>query len=321
MTAIVDVLASWGVPPTATVAPMERGTNNDTRLVVDGDRRYVLRGYRNLTAEQAEREHRLLRQLSAAGLPFAVPVPIPADGGRTVRLSDAGPIALFGWIPGRRPDPETPQDWERIGAAAGRLQGALAEIDPADAPQDWRQHVGLPPMPDVVRWLEESDVDSELTRWLSTARVPNPALPVQVIHCDLGLSNLLVGPDGAVCAVLDFEVAGADLRANELVALVVQSLDLGTPGWAERVSAISHGFRRYGELTAAEVQAMPDLFLLRELGSAQWRAGKWRRRADPAADPHAGLDAVLDRVRAARDLGIWLDGHGDELIAAVTAGG
>jgi hypothetical protein len=76
----VDLLAPWGLSG-VTVTPAEHGTNNGTYLAGD---RWVLRITQNLSLAQVRAEHRLLRRLGQAGLPFAVPVPVPAASGDTV---------------------------------------------------------------------------------------------------------------------------------------------------------------------------------------------------------------------------------------------
>jgi hypothetical protein len=80
---VAKLLARWGIPAGAAVALAERGTNNRT-LQVTADRRWCLRISQNLTRAQVHAEHRLLARLARAGLPFAVPAPVPLPDGRTV---------------------------------------------------------------------------------------------------------------------------------------------------------------------------------------------------------------------------------------------
>ncbi len=86
------------------MALTERGTNNRTLQVTAGDRRWSLRISQNLTLAQVQAEHRLLTRLARAGLPFAVPAPVPLPDGSTVAATADGPAALCEWIPGVRPD-------------------------------------------------------------------------------------------------------------------------------------------------------------------------------------------------------------------------
>ena len=54
------LLARWGIPADAELAPAERGCNNRTYAVAHRGRRWVLRISQNLSAVQARAEHRLL---------------------------------------------------------------------------------------------------------------------------------------------------------------------------------------------------------------------------------------------------------------------
>ncbi len=70
-------LVRWGITANAELARAERGTNNQTFAVALGHRRWVLRISQNLSARQVRAEHRLLKWLREAGLPFRVPRPVP----------------------------------------------------------------------------------------------------------------------------------------------------------------------------------------------------------------------------------------------------
>jgi hypothetical protein len=115
---VATLLARWGIPAGAAVALTERGTNNRTLQVTAGDRRWSLRISQNLTPAQARAEHRLLARLARAGLPFAVPAPVPLPGGSTVAGTPDGPATLCEWIPGVQPDLSQEAALERFGRAA-----------------------------------------------------------------------------------------------------------------------------------------------------------------------------------------------------------
>jgi homoserine kinase type II len=130
-------------------------------------------------------------------------------------------------------------------------------------------------------------------------RMLQETLPVQIIHGDYAMSNVLLA-DGAVSAILDFEIAGIDMRVVDPVAGIMQS----TVGWWDgsggdrEAEAFARGYARRWPLSAAEIEALPVLFRARALGSAIWRAGKWRRR-------QASLDDVVDRL----EYGQRVDSH------------
>jgi homoserine kinase type II len=86
------VLRAWRLSADAgaRLSRPEWGTNNQTFLVAQGDRRFVLRISENLSVAQVRAEQRLLGRLRRAGLPFAVPEPVATAGGLRCRAGLAG---------------------------------------------------------------------------------------------------------------------------------------------------------------------------------------------------------------------------------------
>jgi homoserine kinase type II len=155
---MTELLARWGIPARADLVRAERGTNNQTFAVVLGRRRWALRISENLTAEQVHAEHRLLTRLCGAGLPFAVPEPVPTLAGDTVTDTPAGPATLCRWLPGVRPELAEEQALARFGRAIGLLSEALRNVPLADAPHDWRgdplgPHPEMPGVAELARQL------------------------------------------------------------------------------------------------------------------------------------------------------------------------
>jgi homoserine kinase type II len=312
------LLAHWGIAPDARLAAAG-GTNNRTFVVTAGSARWVLRISQNLTAAQVRAEHRLLARLREAGLPFAVPEPVPALTGDFLAETPAGPATVTKWLPGVRPDLSGGQALERFGLAIGQLSLALGRIPRQDAPHDWltsaHVHPDVPDVAELCRDLADAGagVGAELTRllegfeqgaWLTGA---GAGLRIQVVHGDLAASNVLADErTGEVTAVLDFEIAGADLRVQDLVVGLKQSGALDAPDWQRRTAALARGYCDVQELTEAEVAAAPDLLLARAIGTVIWRAGRWRRR-------QASLDEVSVRLHALAGTDAWLAAHSSEL--------
>ncbi len=310
------LLAHWGVPPWARLTATH-GTNNQTFVVTAGSDRWVLRISQNLTQAQVRAEHRLLARLGQAGLPFAVPEPVPTITGDFLVETAAGPATVTKWLPGVRPDLSDEQELERFGRAVGQLSVALARVPRQDAPHDWlaspHVHPDVPDVAELRRELAAAGIGPGLTglllgfeqgAWLTGA---GAGLPVQVVHGDIAASNVLADErTGAVTAVLDFEIAGADLRVQDLVVGLHQSGALEAPGWQRRTAALARGYLDAQELTGAEVAAVPGLLLARATGSVVWRAGRWRRG-------QASLDEVCVRLRDLAVSDQWLAAHGDEL--------
>ncbi|HEY2507858.1 MAG TPA: phosphotransferase [Streptosporangiaceae bacterium] len=307
------LLARWGIPA-GTDLTAWHGLNNQTFLVGPD---LVLRISQNLTADQVRAEHRLLARLRAASLPFAVPEPTPALTGDTVIETAAGPATLTVRLPGARPDLTTALALERFGRAVGQLSRALAGVPPGDAPHDWvnspHVHPDVPDVAELSHDLAAAGLSAELTGlllnfrqggWLSAAGAD---VPVQVVHGDVAGSNMLADErTGEITAILDFEIAGADLRIQDLVVSLRQSGALAAPDWQSAVAALVCGYRSAQELTNAEAAAVPDLLLARATGTVVWRAGRWRRGQSALAD-------VADRLHELAATRDWLAAHCTQL--------
>jgi homoserine kinase type II len=323
-----ELLRAWGFAGDANLARADQGTNNQTFAVSRGGRRCVLRISENLSVAQARAEHRLLRRLRRADLPFEVPEPVPAPDGRTVIETPAGPATLCRWLPGVHPDLGTEPALEHFGRAVGLLGEALRAVPPQDAPQDWRSD-SRPPLldqadrEDLGRDLRAAGVSGEQAALLAatTRRVERwwppagGALPVQVVHGDQAASNALVRPDtGQVSALLDFEIAGADFRVQDFVAALFNSGALRSPHWRRRTAAFARGHASARALSVAEIEELPELLVFRSLGSALWRAGRWRRGQAPAGEVINCLQRLETTTR-------WVAANGPELRAIVAAAG
>jgi homoserine kinase type II len=295
---LLELLQAWNVVPTGVKAP-ERGTNNLVRIVHTATSTYVLRIHQNATAQQVAAERRLLTALADAGLPFEVPVPMPTVDGRPTLATEYGPATLTQWTPGGHPARDS-RGLGLAGAALGQLHVALASLPVRLAPTDWstrplnaiHPHVtdldelaaemmrALPTEPGA-RWFADRapEIEARTTRWYEV-------LPRQIVHGDYALGNVLVAGD-QVTAILDFEVAGIDMRLIDVAAALLQSTDDLRP---DEVAAFCGGYASHVHLTEGEHDALPTVLRYRTLGSAIWRAGRWRAG-------HATLDEVADRLR------------------------
>ncbi|MFB6723669.1 phosphotransferase enzyme family protein [Kribbella sp. NPDC056345] len=292
------LLKNWGLGTPREISAPSNGTNNWVRLVRFGADRYVVRVQRTADQRKVAAEHRLLTELTRCGLSFEVPAPIPATDGRTAVATPAGLATLCRQLPGVHPA-RSEREMELAGRAAGELCAALADLPLELAPSDWRRPL------DTIRpeFAELGDLFALLRRelpgaasdWLAT-RAPEidrameelrQRLPVQIVHGDFGLSNLLVA-EGRVSAVLDFEIAGIDLRFADLVTALHRSAP-------DQVTAFRRGYAAFTVLSADEEAALPMMVRHRAIGSAIWRAGVWRAG-------HATLEDVRVRLEAAHEL-------------------
>jgi homoserine kinase type II len=295
---VSELLPLWGIPDDAELTAPRHGSNNQTFITAGGDRRWVLRISENLSADQVRAEHRLLGQLLRTPLPFHIPEPVATLAGDTVVDFPAGPASVCRWIAGVRPDLASERALERLGIAIGVLSEAMQPLPLDDAPQDWRGGPlsVLRPEPDIEqlsRELHAAGVSHARVALLGAAARQASAcwqraadgLPIQIVHGDLGASNALVDEHtGEVTGLLDFEIAGADFRVQDLVAALLLSGALAAPDWPVRAAALIRGFTSVVRLDQAEIRAVPDLILCRSVGSVLWRANRWRRVQATVAD-------------------------------------
>ncbi len=92
-------------------------------------------------------------------------------------------------------------------------------------------------------------------------------LPQQHVHSDIVCDNVLIRQD-RVAAILDFEFVMIDFRALELAVLLYEWVDLTENGKIsdlalEAIEACLEGYGRSASLTAPEIQALPQLIVLR----------------------------------------------------------
>ena len=325
---LAELLPAWRLSAGAgaEIARAAQGSNNQTFLVAQGGRRFVLRISENLSVAQVQAEQRLLGWLRQADLPFSVPEPMATTEGTTVIETPAGPATLCRWLAGVRPDLEGEPALERFGRAVGMLGEAMQRVPLADAPWDWRGDA-FPIRVDgadgeaLWRELRAAGVSGEqaalleaasrrVARWWAGAA---GTLPVQVVHGDLAASNVLADPDaGQVTALLDFEIAGADFRVQDFLVALHQSGALGAAQWQRRTAAFLRGHASVRQLSRAEVEALPELLLSRSLGETLWRAGRWRRG-------QAQIAEVIDRIYRLETTLRWLAASGEDLVSLVGA--
>ena len=320
------LLPLWGFPPGTGITPAdEPGTNNRTFLVHHGQQRYVLRISGFLSVEEVCAEHRILRRLRQGGLTFQVPEPVAASDGRTVIGTTAGPAAVCRWLPGVRPGMDGEAAFGRFGRAAGLLGAALADVPLADAPRDWRTDPRWvrpddPPVDVVCGELRSAGMSAEQAELLGAAArragrwwPGADGLPAQVIHGDLAPGNVLADPDtGEVTGLLDFELAGAGFRVQDILAALYNSTALGAPDWPRRTAAFLRGCASVRRLEPAEVTALPELLITRSLGSVLWRAARWRAGLGRFGEVTAHVGRLEATTR-------WLAANGDGFLSVAAA--
>ena len=309
-------LDAWGLPRPRLVTKAKGGYQNATHFVSCDTGDFVLRIHTNVVEPAKQRfEHELLQRLAAAELSFAVPRPLPSDDGDTLRVVDGRLAALFARIPGEPLGKDGGQYLDRAAAALAELDMAFAAFDQFDhRPPVFdgdlaRVHPLLDDLDEAVR---ESGLTPDAGRALRsglerTAALATPlyaSLPQQVIHGDFAFGNTLVR-GGRVTGLLDFEVAGIDVRAMDLaVGLYRFPAHEDALGQCE---IFGRGYSSVLALDPTEIAALPALLELRAGVSLVHWIGRMR----------AGLATIEDvRPRAGRALFTyeWVRDNGPELV-------
>jgi aminoglycoside phosphotransferase (APT) family kinase protein len=306
------------------------GRSNLTYEVTDATgARFVLRrpplGNVLQSAHDMGREHRLIRALE----PTPVPVPEPLAFCEDVGVNGA-PFYVMSFVDGVVL--ETEQDAERHLDSSARARASRSLVDVlADLHQVDPDAVGLG---DLGR--KDGYVERQLRRWqaqfeksrsreipamdeahrLLSSRVP-PQRRTGIVHGDYRLGNCLVGPDGALRAVLDWELCTLGEPLADLGWVLAWWVEPGeSPSHLGRgVPSTAGGFEtraalveRYVERTGADVADIDFYVALAYWKLACIAEGVYTRyRTGAMGDvPAAELQAFANRVSALAERAVAL---------------
>ncbi|GAB2654674.1 phosphotransferase enzyme family protein [Kribbella swartbergensis] len=284
-----ELLRAWGIRGDG-IRPVGEGTNNTSYFVGD---EFVLRIHRNTTA--SDYEHAVLRSLH--GLSFGVPVPLVAEDGSTVVRAEVGgelvTASLSRRIRGEHPRRGDLEAAAACGEALAELDAALARLEgralPPRNPWDGDLTTVHPRVTALDGLLETlTDHREEVARIFSAVQPPRD-LPRSIIHADIGPTNVLMDGD-RVTGILDFEAAGPGYRAMDL------AIGLWSFGRTDTQAAavFRRGYLARLDLTDAELNAVPDLQLLREATSLVHWYGRHLEGLTTPADITARATRLLN---------------------------
>ncbi len=205
------------------------GRSNLTYAVTDGTNRWVLRrpplGHVLPTAHDMVREHRVLSALSHAGFPVPKPVLICDD------ISVIGaPFYLMEHVDGKIYRDAADLEKIDLHSLTLRLVDTLADLHSLDPEKIGLGDFGKPEgfnARQVRRWKQQLDASrsrdlsgiDELHARLATD-IPAGG-PGAVVHGDFRLDNVLIGPEGQVNAVLDWEMSTLGDPLSDLALMLV----------------------------------------------------------------------------------------------------
>ena len=217
---------------------------------------------------------------------------VPAqDGSITPRLalpdSPARVARMLTYLPGAllRSSAPTPGRLQICGQVQARLALALADFEHPAAGRhllfDLKNFEDLR----ALLPLDQSGRSDQVFTWYDEVLVPRiPDLPVQVVHSDFGLDNVLVDDTspGYVTGILDWGDVVRTWRAADLASgLAAQVADTG-PAWARPAEIVS-GYQSVCPLTQAELELLPGLVAMRltqRILMAEWLSASMPSNAE-----------------------------------------
>jgi len=307
-----QLLDAWAIPRPRELTRAQWGVSNETHFVRSEAGDHVLRLYTNKQQQAIRFEHELLRRLATADLTFRTPLPLQTEAGDTIaiEIESARSAALFRRIPGEHLDDEDVVGVGRAAAAYAALDLALGAIERTD--------VAASPFSGDLRTVHSAISDlSQLeslggpeARALADSAAEYAAaiygsLPVQLVHGDFALGNVLVRA-GHVRGVLDFEYAGWNVRAYELAGALGNVLAKGNR--AKLWRPVLEGYLGTLALDPAEIAALPALVRLQRAIILVWIAGR-------TLDGHIARSALAASVDKALVIDEWLKANSTGLVA------
>lgn len=254
---------------------------------------WVVKFYRpgRWTREAILEEHEFLADCAAAELPVVLPVEDP-EGSTLSEIGLEAPdggelgfsLALFPKSGGRNFEPETEEDWLRLGSLVGRLHVAggkrrsLHRLS-LDAGLG-RAYLSELLSAGLIHPEYREEFEELASKGLAIAEARLAGLPLQRVHGDLHRGNILDRP-GRGLVLVDFD--------DMVLGPAVQDLWLLLPGRRDEcgreLGLLSEGYEEFAFLDPASYGAIESLRLLRMLYFLCWRARQrhdyWFKREFP----------------------------------------
>ena len=314
-------MENWGI------FPGPSGENNTTRFILVNNERYVLRIYETHQDEnKVNYEHAVLLALIEQPLFFSIPVPMRTKDGQTLVKTQSGFLAgLFQFIDGKNPALEDIDQIYSFGKAAGQLTAELAEVSVNQQPVyrpyydmdsthprcslDQMKDFSLHPPEDFVGLTQElSIIYQQLVSFQDSVPFLT-RLPHQLVHGDLNASNILMGRNGMISAILDFEFVTYDLRVMEVAVAISDFIDVEKDETLifNKITAFLKGYGSRIKLTEGEIDSLPLLIQLRSLDVFIHFLGRYWDGVD-------SIDTVKKYIRKAAKRISWISIHQDKFI-------
>ncbi len=243
----------------------------------DGNR-FIAKFYRpgRWTRAAILAEHAFLADCAGAEVPV-VP-PLPNDEGQTLGNLDGIPFAVFPRVAGRTFEPETDEDWLRLGRVIGRLHAVGAQRPAPDRPILSVSGTAAKSVADILgRSLVHPECEDEFTDVCGEGlAVISPLLDAVLpdarirIHGDCHRGNLLRagGSDGEAVTVIDFDDMVTGPAIQDLWILLPDRVS----GARKELNLILEGYGEFRAFDRAEIRLVEPLRFLRHLYFLAWQA-------------------------------------------------
>lgn len=289
--------AQFGLEVVA-IRAMDAGSVNSNFTLTCADGSFCFaRIYEEQSEQGAEAERRLLRELSAFGIPTAVPFS-SSDGGGLL-FHRGKPLSLYPWVEGVHlcTSMVIPERAWRLGATLARVHLATPTL--TEVPAGRFDFEGIRKRLEIVQRETtrfDSHVRSIAERLDRYGAERNEGLPSGLVHGDLFRDNVVWRGDDIV-ALLDFESACAGPFVYDLCVCIL-AWCYSDAFQMENVRALVAGYRSARDLSDAELAGMRVEGAIACLRFATTRLTDFSLRCPPGAAPTRNFVRFLDRLRA-----------------------
>lgn len=256
---------------------MQHGANNYSYRLIVKDKEYLLRVYGSPNAiDKLQYEHEVLQQLATQNLSFKIPAPIKTLNNEYYVIIDGKVSALFPFIVGQE-STRTTTNYFELGEKVGELTCVLQSIKPVHTPSYVPTYQLLDIYPNIAKdcldnFLNTSTLDHELCAFFLKEfnQIQREIvdlierLPVQLIHGDLMLSNILMN-DGQITGIVDFEFVSPDFRMSEVAITLSQFIrkEINNEQLLSIIKDFIKGYSTSVKVTKDEISALPILIKIR----------------------------------------------------------
>lgn len=280
-----EALPRWGMPREAALSLLNV-SENATFLAKSGERKLVLRVYRQGYHQPAEMEAELAWIMAVRqDRVVETPAPVPGGDGEVLQALPDGKvlrhIAAFEYMEGVEPQESGDLvPWFRqLGAITARLHAHGRSWQPPAGftRKRWDFRTMLGQAPHWGRWQDAMGLDTEGEAVLAQtadrlrhmlARYGEAPGRFGLVHADLRLTNLLA--EGKRLGVIDFDDSGFCWYLYDFAASV--SFIEHEPVVPALMRAWVEGYRQVGSLAEADIAMLPAFVMLRRMLLTAWLA-------------------------------------------------